>query len=185
MKYYFVLLGLFSFSTFGQQDGLFNQYWNNYSFINPAMAGVEYDHHGGILYRNQWQGITGAPNDMNGFYNANLGRSHGVGANFHYDNIGFNETKEFSLLYNYKFTLKDKHKFSVGVAPAPINFKSEGDLILPATMEDTISINYNETNLYTHLGVSYFREYFSFGFGLRNIPLQATDQSSFNRAIHY
>lgn len=57
-----VLLSAFSFLiTFGQQKPQYTQYVLNGFLLNPALAGIENYTDLKIGYRNQWQGIEGAP----------------------------------------------------------------------------------------------------------------------------
>lgn len=63
-KYAFLVLLIVvvsSTKTWAQQDKLFSQYMFNMMALNPAYAGSRDVLSATALYRNQWGGMTGAP----------------------------------------------------------------------------------------------------------------------------
>ena len=58
---FILLLCLLSKQSFGQQDPQYTQYMYNMNIINPAYAGSSDATSIGILYRDQWEGVEGAP----------------------------------------------------------------------------------------------------------------------------
>jgi len=118
IKYFAFTLVLFS-SCFlhSQQEPHLTQFWNSYSFINPATCAIEFKHHGALQYRNQWDGVNGAPISLSGNYNYELNRNHGIGINYMSETIGFTKVNVGVLNYNYRFHFSDslKHFLSIGV----------------------------------------------------------------------
>ena len=56
-----LLIFLFALSANAQQDPQYTQYMYNMNVINPAYAGSVEGIGVGMLYRNQWEGLEGAP----------------------------------------------------------------------------------------------------------------------------
>lgn len=71
-----------------QQDVLYGQYVFNNAIINPAQAGIQDQNQWGVLYRNQWVGIDGAPVSKSFFVNMRLPRRTGFTFGAYQDRIG-------------------------------------------------------------------------------------------------
>jgi type IX secretion system PorP/SprF family membrane protein len=71
-----------------QQDPLYGQYVFNNAIINPAQAGVKENNQLGLLYRNQWAGIDGAPINKSLFLNMRLPKNLGLALGIYSDEIG-------------------------------------------------------------------------------------------------
>ena len=56
-----ILILLIAIKTNAQQDPQYTQYMYNMNVINPAYAGSSDATSIGILYRDQWEGLDGAP----------------------------------------------------------------------------------------------------------------------------
>lgn len=107
---------LFSFFSDAQQEPVVTQFWNNYSFINPATCAMDFKHQASVLYRNQWDRVNGAPNTVMANYNYEINRNHAVGVNFMHEAIGVSRINVGVLNYNYRFHFSDSmtHFLSVG-----------------------------------------------------------------------
>lgn len=89
-------------SVFAQQDPLLTQFWNVSTSYNPANSGLFYKHQAGVNYRNQWQGINGAPNTLLATYNTKIDKyKSGIGFNYMYETIGSLKQHCFDLNYSY------------------------------------------------------------------------------------
>ena len=104
---------LSAYFLFGQQETIFNHFWNNQTHFNPAFAGLEYRHQAGALYRSQWQNVNGVPEDIYGFYNARLIDHLGVGINFNYGTIGFRTSYNIAIPIAYHLQLNDNAELSL------------------------------------------------------------------------
>lgn len=71
-----------------QQDVLYGQYVFNNAIINPAQAGIQDQNQWGVLYRNQWVGVDGAPVSKSFFVNMRLPRRMGFTFGAYQDEIG-------------------------------------------------------------------------------------------------
>lgn len=71
-----------------QHDPVYGQYVFNSSIINPAQAGALRYNQAGVLYRNQWVGIEGAPLTKSAFVNTRLNESVGLSIGAYQDEVG-------------------------------------------------------------------------------------------------
>jgi type IX secretion system PorP/SprF family membrane protein len=132
---------IFSFASNAQQEHISSMFWNNYSEINPATVGMESIQQGVITYRNQWQGVSGAPRTLFGNYNGCVGRHHGVGVNVTSGSIGNMNFQEVQVNYSYKHFLSNSQQISLGIAPS-YNRQVFSDDFYPMTPTSN-SLNFN------------------------------------------
>lgn len=126
---------LMAFQMHGQQDPQYTQYMYNMNIVNPAYAGSKENLSFGLLYRNQWARIDGAPETGTFFGHSPLGNNLGLGVSVISDHIGpVNETNAYVDL-SYTLRLGGEHRLAFGVK-AGATFHDIGlsglDLIDPA-----------------------------------------------------
>lgn len=110
-------LTLFQSTSFAQQDPQLTQFWNVSSSFNPANTGLFYKHQAGINYRNQWDGVNGAPNSLLAVYNAKLDKyKSGIGFNGLYETIGSMTQSRVDLNYSYHLDFGNERLLSFGAA---------------------------------------------------------------------
>ncbi|NNL15308.1 MAG: type IX secretion system membrane protein PorP/SprF [Flavobacteriaceae bacterium] len=114
-KLYIILVSLLSFQISAQQDPQFTQYMYNMNVINPAYAGSRENLSLGLLYRNQWQGLDGAPKTGTFFGHAPVGKNVGLGLSVISDEIG--PVKETNVYADFSYTLRlgGMHKLALGL----------------------------------------------------------------------
>ena len=83
-----VTLFFLAVNTKAQQDPQYTQYMYNMNIINPAYAGSSDATSVGILYRNQWDGIDGAPKTGTMNIHFPVGKNVGLGFSAISDEIG-------------------------------------------------------------------------------------------------
>jgi type IX secretion system PorP/SprF family membrane protein len=114
---FFLLVSCVAKTFFAQQEPLMTLFWQNYSRINPAMTGVSHTHLGTVNWRNQWDGVNGAPNTLITGYQTRQDKiKGGVGFNFSHDAIGFSRINAFDVNYSHHLVLKEKHKLYLGIS---------------------------------------------------------------------
>lgn len=116
---HFITIAIITTSLFS--FGQTNMFWNNYSTINPAMSGLQYQYHGAITASDNWawnKGIEG----LNANYNQRISGQHGVGINFS-GNYYFFMGNAVTLNYNYQFDLKKAGKLSAGIGAGGSNMQ--------------------------------------------------------------
>lgn len=151
-------------SVFAQQDPLFTQFWNVSTSYNPASAGLLYKHQAGINYRNQWDGINGAPNTVFTTYNTRIDKyKSGIGINYMYETIGAMKQNRFDLNYNYQLDLGDEKKLSFGLSAGitQLGFNANSS-ILPSVsglgFQGNFGIVYKSKKLYLGLSSTQINE---------------------------
>ena len=130
MKKIFTLAALCLFivgESFGQQDPMFTKYMFNSLIFNPAYAGSKDYMYGGLLYRNQWLGVEGAPSTQTATLHTPLKNERvGVGISLINDEIGPTQTIGANLAYAYRIPLDKemKNKLSIGLQGGIENYQA-------------------------------------------------------------
>ena len=98
-----ILILLIAFNINAQQDPQYTQYMYNMNVINPAYAGSGDGASFGILYRDQWEGLQGAPKTATMNVHFPAGRNVGLGFSAISDEIG--PVSETNLYVDFSYTL--------------------------------------------------------------------------------
>lgn len=167
-----------SISLIAQQESVVNQFWNNQTHLNPAFAGLEYQLQAGVLYRNQWDGVNGAPNDLQGFYNMRLGQDWGSGININGGTIGFDQTFNISVPASYRIKLNHKNTLAFGTALALRHRSIDAALFPPTSEPDPILIQTSGQTLAAHTGVAFINNWITGSFSVQNIRLVNLSKNS-------
>ena len=99
-----VALILTTTSSYGQQDPQYTHYMYNMNVVNPAYAGSRETLSIGLLYRDQWLDIPGAPRTYTAIVHSPLGSNLGVGFSAIADNIG--PVEEQNIFADISYTIK-------------------------------------------------------------------------------
>lgn len=108
----FMLLPVFAFA---QQEPMYGQYLFNNSVINPAQAGAYSANRFGILARNQWMGIDGAPRTESAYANLLLPRRLGLALSIYQDRLGPEVNIQFQTDLAYHTPISDKFSLAGGI----------------------------------------------------------------------
>lgn len=98
-----------------QQDPHYTQYMYNQSVFNPAYAGSKESLSLGVLYRNQWTGLDGAPETVTLFGHSRVGKKLGVGISAISDRIGPVKENNVYADVSYTLDLGGKNRLALGV----------------------------------------------------------------------
>lgn len=104
-------------ACFAQSDVQFTHFMYNKLSYNPAYTGSKGAFDATALYRNQWDGIDGAPETMN--LNAHTpfaGGRNALGLGLTVDQIGKVRTTAAELFYAYHIPVTEKGKLSLGLS---------------------------------------------------------------------
>jgi len=120
-------------NAFSQQERQLSHYMYDLISVNPASAGStdKISTHG--IYRKQWVGIDGAPEDIVLNLDAPFRlfkADHGVGVSIWRDRLGFNEDIALSLSYAYKFHIGNG-TLGLGFSGNFLNRQLEGEWEIP------------------------------------------------------
>lgn len=175
------------FGLFGQQESIFRQFWNNTTHYSPGFSGLEYQHQAGAIFRHQWYGGKGTPQDVYGFYNTRIGKAVGTGINVSGGSSGFLNTYSASIPFSYHFNVSRKGKLGLGMALGLTHETANADdFILPQTEDDPVVENINEQDLQAHFGIAYKGEFLTAGFGMRNFTIASFGKTNaFKIEPHY
>ena len=161
--------------TKAQQDPLYTQYLYNLSIVNPAYSS---DRDGllnlGVLYRDQWGSVDGAPKTFNAFVHIGVGKNIETGVSIVRDDIGDGALIEDNINadFSYILQLTTYSKLSLGLKAGITNFKSDltdfvtNDVLDPAFQNEPI-INESFGNI--GVGAYYFNRRFFAGFSALNL----------------
>jgi len=165
----YILIFLCGASLYGQQEPHYTQYMYNMNVINPAYAGSKENLSFGLLYRNQWAGIDGAPQTGTFFGHLPVGDKVGVGLSVISDNVGpIKETNAYAD-FSYTLQLGGEHRLAFGVK-AGATFHDIGladiDLIDP---NDPFFQNINTTTPNIGAGFFYYTNNYYLALSVPNI----------------
>lgn len=161
-----------SAALYAQQDPQYSQYNYNLSTINPGYVINQKGYiNTGLLYRQQWTGIEGAPETVNAFINLPVNDKIELSFNYVKDEIG-SPIKEKSDLFNadfaYIINLTKKAKLSFGLKTG-INSFRRSSLGSNVATNPAFSENISETSLTVGAGVFLFTSKFYGGLSTINL----------------
>lgn len=109
------LLLLISLKMNAQQDPHYTQYMYNMTVMNPAYAGSKESLSGGLLYRQQWVGLDGAPSTATFSIHSPVGSNVGLGLSVISDKIGPVEENNVYGDFSYTLNLGADRKLAFGL----------------------------------------------------------------------
>jgi type IX secretion system PorP/SprF family membrane protein len=110
-----VLFALFNVNLQAQQAPHYSQYMYNMNVMNPAYAGSKESLSGGILYRQQWVGLQGAPKTATLSIHSPVGKNVGLGLSVISDKIGPVEENNIYGDFSYTLNLGGSQRFALGL----------------------------------------------------------------------
>jgi type IX secretion system PorP/SprF family membrane protein len=118
MKKGYLALALLSLSAVkvqAQQDPHYTQYMYNMNVMNPAYAGSKESISGGLLYRQQWVGLDGAPKTATFSIHSPVGKNVGLGLSAISDRIGPVDETNVYADFSYTVNLGGQSKLAFGL----------------------------------------------------------------------
>lgn len=176
MKYSIkIILFLFgvSLSVNAQQDAQYTQYMYNMSLINPAYTtSDESTINMGLIHRNQWVGVNGAPKTSSLWFHSALSNKIEVGLSIVNDNIG-DVVKENNIYadFAYKIDFEDSGILSFGLKAGMTLFDVNFDGFNLEDNSDFVHSfeNISETFFNVGAGVYYNTDRLYIGFSAPNM----------------
>lgn len=192
-KQLLLLLGLLSLgTTYAQQDPHYTQYMFNQSVFNPAYAGSKESLSLGVLHREQWAGLDGAPTTSTAFAHTRVGKNVGVGLSFVSDQIG--PTKENNVYADVSYTVKlaPGHKLAFGVkggmSMQNTSYLSMVDPYVPDANDPAFQENTSNSFFNFGAGAFYYTDNYYVGLSMpnfiKNTYLDKSDRSFGSDAMH-
>jgi type IX secretion system PorP/SprF family membrane protein len=184
------ILCLYTGNAIGQQEPAITQFWSTYASTNPATTGLFYKHAANAHYRNQWDGVNGAPNTLNLNYAMRLDAIRsGVGIAYRHDAIGFNRQHKFLVNYAYHLKLKET-VLSFGAAGGIEFFRIKNDFFIPPTTINDPSLpssNSKDATFTSNIGIAFHSKVLNAGISCTqlNAPKFLLSGSTYSAARHY
>lgn len=177
MKKGYIALALFSLITIkvaAQQDPHYTQYMYNMNVMNPAYAGSKESISGGLLYRQQWVGLDGAPTTGTFSIHSPVGKNVGLGLSAITDKIGPVEENNVYGDFSYTINLGSESKLAFGLkAGATFQrvglFSEIGNGYTQQPNDNAFSENSNTIKLNLGTGVFYHTNKFYAAFSVPNM----------------
>lgn len=154
-----VVLTLFAFEAKAQQDPHYTQYMYNMNVMNPAYAGSKESLAMGLLYRQQWINVDGAPKTATFSIHSPVGRNVGLGLSVISDKIGPVEENNIYGDFSYTLNLGGEHRLAMGLKTGltfqKVGLFSEiGNGYVP--QPDDVAFQQNSSNSYFNIGTGLF-----------------------------
>lgn len=142
----------------------------NLPIINPAYVGATESINLGLLYRNQWTKVNGAPQTSTFYGNFKLSENIGAGLSVIADQLGpVKETNVYADI-GYTITLKEKHKLAFGLkVGATFHAIGLNSLTVFDPNDPFFSDNINSTTPNIGAGLFYFTETYYAGISIPNV----------------
>ncbi|MFY7885652.1 MAG: type IX secretion system membrane protein PorP/SprF, partial [Dolichospermum sp.] len=170
-NFYFLILCIYSTSIFAQHDPQFTQYMYNTINVNPAYAGSS-----GVMsvfgmYRTQWVGLDGAPNNIALSLNTPISDSNmGLGFSLVNDKIGPTSQSNISADFAYALPINDNYKLAVGIKATANLFDVDYSKLNSFSANDPLHYNVtNEFNPNIGAGAYLYSEKLYLGLSVPNI----------------
>ncbi|MBQ4819215.1 type IX secretion system membrane protein PorP/SprF [Aquimarina sp. MMG016] len=174
MKTRFILSMTIAFCSivYAQQEPQYSQYMYNMSTVNPAyvtnQSGMIST---GLLYRNQWTGIEGAPKTANVFGNMPMSEKIELSINYVNDRVGDAisvNNNYVNVDFAYITRISDQFKLSYGLKAGINNFKIDAASSDVAD-DPAFSDNSSKTDLTVGAGLFLFSNNFYLGISSPNL----------------
>jgi type IX secretion system PorP/SprF family membrane protein len=160
------------FEAQAQQDPHYTQYMYNMNVINPAYAGSKENLSFGLLYRQQWVDLEGAPSTFTFSGHSPAGKNVGIGLSVISDQIGPVREQNVYGDFSYTLNLGGEHKLALGLK-AGATFQRIGlfDLAssLPQPTDPAFSNNTSNTFFNLGTGIFYYTDKYYVSFSVPNM----------------
>jgi type IX secretion system PorP/SprF family membrane protein len=172
MKKFYILTAvlvamLFSKQSNAQQDPQYTQYMYNMNVLNPAYAGSKESLSIGMLYRDQWSGIDGAPQTFTFAAHSPVGNGLGLGISAVQDQIGPVEETNVYADISYTIDLNANHKLAFGLK-AGATFQDIGFIDLAQQNDAAFEPNVSESFANLGAGVFFYSDKYYVGLSVPN-----------------
>lgn len=156
---FFVFFALFTLKSQAQQDPHYTQYMYNMNIMNPAYAGSKESLSFGLLYRQQWVGVEGAPKSATLSMHSPVGKNVGLGLSVVSDKIGPVEENNVYGDFSYTLNLGGENRLALGLKSGltfhNVGLFSEiGNGFVP--QPNDVAFRENSSNIYFNIGTGLF-----------------------------
>ena len=144
----FLLLAGVSSCIYAQQDATYNMYLFNPLYLNPAAAGSQEVVNLVGVFRDQWEGLDGAPRTANISVDAPLRREqYALGLTISEDRLGLTNSFSTTAAFAYRIRIKRDNVISLGIQGGFTNYQlrnTQANLEVSKSVFDQVfSVNQN------------------------------------------
>lgn len=169
-----LLLGAITTDMQAQQDPHYTQYMYNMNVVNPAYAGSKENLAIGLLYRDQWVNVEGAPKTLTFSASSPVGKNVGLGLSVISDKIGPVEETNLYGDFAYTLNLGGEHRLALGLKSGVTFhnvglFSDIGDGYVPQPGDPAFSENVNNTYFNIGSGIFYYTQKYYVSFSVPNM----------------
>lgn len=144
-----LILGLITLISYGQQDAQFSHYMYNPTNVNPAFTGYRDVLNVTAIHRSQWLNVDGSPTTQTLSVHSPLSNPElGLGFNVTNDKIGPSNEIYANIDFSYTLLLRDYKKLSFGI--------KGGAHILNVNYDDLNILNPSDNNLGENIKDKFF-----------------------------
>ncbi|MFD2891404.1 type IX secretion system membrane protein PorP/SprF [Flavobacterium chuncheonense] len=163
-----------AFSSHAQQDPHYTQYMYNMNVMNPAYAGSKESLSLGLLYRQQWVNVDGAPKTATFSGHSPVGKNVGLGLSVISDKIGPVEENNIYADFSYTLNLGGEHRLAMGIKSGltlhKVGLYSDiGNGFVPDGNDVAFSENVNNTYFNIGSGLFYYTQKYYLAFSVPNM----------------
>lgn len=165
-----------------QNDPLYAQYITNPFVLNPAYAGLNNNLTLGLSYRNQWNGLEGSPQTINGNGHMAL-RYNKMGAGFMFvnDRLGSTTMTEALGSYSYQIALTSSTSLSFGMQAGFASYRNNNSKLTPYDATDPLfSSNFTSVAPRVGFGIIVRNEKFMAGLSVPRMLKATSTEQGFN-----
>jgi len=144
-------------------------FWNNYSYFNPAMSGLNYRHEGTFTARNQWPSSSINPMTFFGSYSAKVNALHGgAGITAMNDRNSYYSGSKIMLNYSFHMQLGEESVLAIGAAAGIFHVKTQFEkLTFPEIY--AYEMNGTGTAFNSNIGIAYRFKKLNVGASITNL----------------
>ena len=150
----FVLIGL---QSYGQQEPLYTQYYNNFNLINPAYSGSNGHLTAVANIRSQWAGEAGSPETQTFSMHGAAGKNVGLGLSVVHDKVFIWSNTEVFADFSYALQVSETSTLAFGLK-AGGSFLNVSLQELGIADDPNLSENINQFNPNIGAGVLYYTD---------------------------
>lgn len=161
---------LISIATYGQQEPQYTQYMYNKLPFNPGYTGSREVLSIRALYRNQWAGISGAPQTTSFSIHSPLKKeASALGFYMVNDRLGVTNQTWFDASYAYRVALGKGVKLSIGINAGILWYKSNLSNLNIQDQNDVVFLqNVSKVLPDIGAGIYFYHKYWYFGASVPN-----------------
>jgi len=156
-----------------QQSPHYTQYMYNMNVVNPAYAGSKDHLSFGVLYRNQWVGIDGAPTTFSLSGSAPVGKNVGAGLSIISDQVGPVKEQDVYGDFSYTLNLGEDRRLALGLKAGmtiqSIGLFSDINSSLPQPSDPSFAQNTNNSFFNLGSGAFYYTDKYYVAFSVPNM----------------